>query len=214
VLVLLQHYTHCVAISNRRIIKANATAVTFKVKNYRVDGPARYTTMTLHPNEFIRRFLLHVLPKGLHRIRHYGLFANGGRADNLARIRVLLDVTKPCSDEAAGLPEPDAQETTLSQPCPCCGGQMRIIEVFEAGMEPRTVVTPAIPPEGIDSSWCRLRLAHHDSQPTRRTAMGAATEVYALSYVGWDRSPLDRNISAPTTDAIIDRQPRFQDNQW
>ena len=85
-----------------------------------------------------------------HRIRHYGLFANGGRADNLARIRSLLNVTEPGSDE--GTTEPDAQDTTPVQPCPCCGGQMRIIEVFEAGMEPRTALTPAMPPEGINSS--------------------------------------------------------------
>jgi hypothetical protein len=95
VLAYLARYTHRVAISNRRLIRADANSVTFKVKDYRVEGPGRYTTMTLATHEFIRRFLMHVLPKGLHRIRHYGLFANGNRAANLARMRKLLDVAAP-----------------------------------------------------------------------------------------------------------------------
>ena len=82
-------------ISNRRLIRADADSVTFKVKDYRVEGPGRYTTMTLATPEFIRRFLMHVLPKGLHRIRHYGLLANGNRAANLARMRELLGVAVP-----------------------------------------------------------------------------------------------------------------------
>jgi len=148
VLAYLSRYTHRVAISNRRIIKADANDVTFRYKDYRSDGPARYKSMTLHPHEFIRRFLVHVLPKGLHRIRHYGLFANGNRADNLARMRALLGVTAHddvgLDDTARNADQPDA----LPQPCSCCGGTMRIIEVFEAGMPPRHVATP----EEIDSS--------------------------------------------------------------
>jgi hypothetical protein len=130
------------------LIKADVNAVTFRVKDYRRKGLERYTTMTLNPHEFIRRFLIHVLPKGLHRIRHYGLFANGNRADNLAKMRALLgvpdhdDVT--ADDTASDTDQPDA----LPQPCPCCGGTMRIIEVFEAGQPPRKVPMP----EGIDSS--------------------------------------------------------------
>ena len=153
VLAYLSRYTHRVAISNQRLIKADANAVTFKVKDYRRNGPERYTTMTLGPHEFIRRFLIHVLPKGLHRIRHYGLFANGNRADNLAKMRNLLDVPSQndadfddsgLDDTANNADQPDA----LPQPCPCCGGTMRIIEVFEAGQRPRHMATP----EGIDSS--------------------------------------------------------------
>ena len=148
VLAYLSRYTHRVAISNRRIIKADANDVTFRYKDYRSDGPARYKSMTLHPHEFIRRFLIHVLPKGLHRIRHYGLFANGNRADNLARMRALLGVTAHddvgLDDTAHNADQPDA----LPQPCSCCGGTMRIIEVFEAGQPPRHVATP----EEIDSS--------------------------------------------------------------
>ena len=153
VLAYLSRYTHRVAISNRRLIKADAVSVTFRVKNYRVDGPDRYTTMTLSPAEFIRRFLIHVLPKGLHRIRHYGLFASGTKADNLSRMRELLNVTEPkVSALAEGEDErpPDADP----QPCPSCGGTMRIIETFEAGHTPRHASTSGytLTPEGIDSS--------------------------------------------------------------
>ena len=85
VLAYLARYTHRVAISNSRLIAMDERGVTFKWKDYRRKGRARYKTMTLEPTEFIRRFLLHVLPSGLHRIRHYGLLANTTRRDNLAR---------------------------------------------------------------------------------------------------------------------------------
>ena len=93
-LAYLSRYTHRVAISNRRLIAADAKTVTFKVKDYRIDGPGRYKTMTLDAHEFIRRFLIHVLPKGFHRIRHYGLLASGAKADNLALARKLLGVAR------------------------------------------------------------------------------------------------------------------------
>ena len=102
--------------------------MTFKVKDYRINGPARYTMMTLDVHEFIRRFLIHVLPTGFHRIRHYGLLASGVKADNLARARKLLHVAPPA-------PEPEditAEPPTPLKPCPCCGSAMRIIEVFTA----------------------------------------------------------------------------------
>jgi hypothetical protein len=132
VLAYLSRYTHRVAISNRRLIRADADSVTFKVKDYRVEGPGRYTTMTLAPYEFIRRFLIHVLPKGLHRIRHYGLLAGPARAGNLARMRELLPTSAPAAakEEAQALDRPE-------QSCPCCGGRMRIIEIFERGSMPR-----------------------------------------------------------------------------
>ena len=90
VLAYLSRYTHRVAISNRRLIVANHTGVTFKYKDYRIDGRARYKIMTLANHEFIRRFLIHVLPNGFHRIRHYGLLASGNRAASIARARELL----------------------------------------------------------------------------------------------------------------------------
>jgi len=152
VLAYLSRYTHRVAISNRRLIKADANAVTFRVKDYRRNGPERYTTMTLAPHEFIRRFLIHVLPKGLHRIRHYGLFASSTKAQNLDRMRELLGAAEPVGDtieEGTALPD-DA----TAQLCPGCGGVMRIIEIFEAGCTPRHTATPdhIVTLEGIDSS--------------------------------------------------------------
>jgi len=148
VLAYLSRYTHRVAISNRRLIRIENGAVTFKCKDYRRDGPARYGTMTLDAPEFIRRFLMHVLPKGFHRIRHYGLFANGNRTDNIARARELLGQPPPGdTSESETAEDPDAAQTS-AHPCPCCGGVMVIIEVFEAGCQPKYRPTP----EAIDSS--------------------------------------------------------------
>ena len=92
VLRYLSRYTHRVAISNRRLVAADANAIAFRWKDYRIDRPGRWKTMRLHPHEFIRRFLMHVLPKGFHGIRHDGLFANGNRAESVATARELLDV--------------------------------------------------------------------------------------------------------------------------
>src|SRR5258708_34482798 len=145
VLAYLSRYTPRVAISNSRLIAADATGVTFSYKDYRIEGPGRYKTMTLKPDEFIRRFLMHVLPNGFHRIRHYGLFANGARADNIARARELLAVPKPCNKTAADADSTDANEPqTLSNPCPCCGGRMIIIETFQRGCSPQYRPTAAI----------------------------------------------------------------------
>jgi len=137
VLAYLSRYTHRVAIANSRLIACDDKGVTFKWKDYRAKGHERHKVMTLASGEFIRRFLIHVLPSGFHRIRHYGLFANGGRADNLARARQLLAVlpkqNEP-SDADANADEPSMH----SFPCPCCGGRMIIIETFERGSTPRT----------------------------------------------------------------------------
>src|SRR5262250_1393393 len=143
VLAYLSRYTHRVAISNRRLIAADAKTVTFKVKDYRINGPGRYTTMTLDTHEFIRRFLIHVLPTGFHRICHYGLLASGVKADNLRLARKLLDVAPPAPE----LEDIAAEPPTPLKPCPCCGSAMRIIEVFKAGEPPRH--RPAAMPAAI-----------------------------------------------------------------
>jgi hypothetical protein len=135
VLAYLSRYTHRVAISNRRLIKADATSVTFKVKNYRVNGPARYTTMTLATSEFIRRFLIHVLPQGFHRIRHYGIFTGAAKADAIATARKLLGTPAPSISTETNSTD-KANDETLSPPCPCCGGRMRIVELFKRGQTP------------------------------------------------------------------------------
>jgi Putative transposase len=106
VLAYLSRYTHGVAISNHRLLEANQSGVTFRYKDYRIEGPGRYKTMTRAPHEFIRRFLMHVLPKGFHRIRHYGLFANGNRAANLARARALLHSEPDHAFGPAGVERP------------------------------------------------------------------------------------------------------------
>jgi hypothetical protein len=141
VLRYLSRYTHRIAISNRRLLAADRNGVTFKYKDYRIDGPARYKTMTLATHEFIRRFLIHVLPKGFHRIRHYGLLANGTRAANIARARELLAMP-PKQPKIAKAAEP-GEPRVLSHPCPCCGGRVIVIETFEPGCEPKHRPTPA-----------------------------------------------------------------------
>jgi Putative transposase len=152
VLRYLARYTHRVAISNRRLIAYDEKGITFKWKDYRIEGPDRYKVMTLPTHEFIRRFLMHVLPAGFHRIRYYGLLASGQRADNVARARELLmppiipvDAIKASSPNAANDAEA-AEPQTADRSCPCCGGRMIIIERFERGATPhyRASPTPAI----------------------------------------------------------------------
>ena len=134
VLAYLSRYTHRVAIANSRLIAFDRNGVSFKCKDYRIDGPDRYKVMTLRAAEFIRRFLIHVLPSGFHRIRSYGLFANGARAENIARARDLLRAPAPQKQADDALDQPPA----LSHPCPCCGGRMIIIETFEPGWSANT----------------------------------------------------------------------------
>jgi len=151
VLAYLSRYTHRVAISNRRLISADQNGVTFTWKDYRIEGPGCCKIMTLATDEFIRRLLIHVLPKGLHRIRHYGLFANGNRATKIARARELLGV--PSHSKPAEMSETTAgdEPRMLPRPCQCCGGRMIIIETFAAGRQPkhRPASTTAV---GIDTS--------------------------------------------------------------
>lgn len=131
VLAYLSRYTHRVAISNARLVAMDEHGITFRWKDYRAKGRTRYKTMTLEAHEFMRRFLLHVLPGGFHRIRHYGLLANAGRRRNLAQVRALLR----CEAREADGPPPDAATALAKsvQPpfvCRCCGAVMRIIETF------------------------------------------------------------------------------------
>lgn len=146
VLAYLSRYTHRVAIANSRLIAVDRRGVTFKWKDYRSEGRDRFKQMTLATDEFIRRFLIHVLPKGLHRIRHYGLFAKGACAGNIARARKLLAVAKPEDQPTAAAADP-------SKPaCPCCGGRMIIIEVFARGATPRHQPKPPTNRIRIDTS--------------------------------------------------------------
>jgi hypothetical protein len=144
VLAYLSRYTHRVALSNRRLIKANANGVTFTYKDYRKDGPGRFKTMTLATHEFIRRFLMHVLPKGFHRIRHYGLLANGNRAAMIAKARDLLAMVPPeKKPEAAQTAKPAMSPEPTSCCCPRCGGRMIVIEIFAHKWRPDDHAPPA-----------------------------------------------------------------------
>jgi hypothetical protein len=137
VLAYLSRYTHRAAISNSRLLALDERGVTFRWKDYRArdgaTGGEWIKTMTLSANEFIRRFLLHVLPSGFHRIRHYGLFASGTRAANIARIRSLLAPPSPSYSD----PEPVTTEDQSTPACPCCGGQLVVIERFRRGASPQ-----------------------------------------------------------------------------
>jgi hypothetical protein len=131
VLAYLSRYTHRVAISNRRLIAFDETGVTFRYKDYRRTGADRQQVMTLAADAFIRRFLIHVLPRGFHRIRHYGLLAGAARKDCLALARELLLVAPP--PEESAVEEPADRRPS----CPCCGGTMVIIETFAPWCQPR-----------------------------------------------------------------------------
>jgi hypothetical protein len=121
----MSRYTHRVAISNSRLVAMEGGNVSFRWKDYRAKGRTRHKIMTLSADEFMRRFLLHGLPTGFHRIRHYGLLANAHRRECLAQVRRALDAPPP---------EPIREETVktpaLTFVCRCCGAAMRIVEVF------------------------------------------------------------------------------------
>ncbi len=141
VLAYLSRYTHRVAISNARLVSADAQTVSFRWKDYRIKSGDRQKVMRLATPEFIRRFLIHVLPDNFHRIRHYGLLASAARKTNITKIRALLGVQQP---EQVAVPEPltEIVPLTLREPCPCCGGPMRIVEIFRRGQTPMSQAPP------------------------------------------------------------------------
>jgi hypothetical protein len=147
VLAYLSRYTHRVAIANSRLIALDQQGVTFKWKDYRIEGHDRSKVMTLATDEFIRRFLIHVLPKGFHRIRHYGLLAKTSCADNIALARKLLTVPERQAEPANGTAA-DRNEAV----CPCCGGRMIVIETFQRGSTPRHRPTAPMISIRIDTS--------------------------------------------------------------
>jgi hypothetical protein len=140
VLAYLSRYTHRVAIANSRLIALDERGVTFRWKDYRAKGKTRHKTMTLTTDEFMRRFLLHILPSGFHRIRHYGLLANAGRRDHRAQVRELLQVVPEPQGTHADTPEKVIQPTFV---CPDCGAEMIIVEILA-----RQPLIRAPPPQG------------------------------------------------------------------
>jgi hypothetical protein len=159
VLRYLARYTHRVAISNSRLVSLDEKGVTFKWKDYRLEGKERYNkVMTLPTNEFIRRFLMHVLPQGFHRIRYYGFLTPQSRAKNIARIRdltknpfIAIDAIKDANAKASTSAQPEEPKAP-EHPCPCCGSRMRIIETFLRGQQPKNRPTPRSPKIRIDTS--------------------------------------------------------------
>jgi hypothetical protein len=131
VLAYLARYTHRVAISNRRLTDIGEDHVSFRWKDYRQNGRSRSKVMRLAAGEFMRRFLLHVLPEGFHRIRHYGLFANGHRADKLLLCRTLLDMPPAAIGDDDGDDDHSGNADADLPACPCCGGRMTIVETFD-----------------------------------------------------------------------------------
>ena len=138
VLAYLSRYTHRVAIANSRLLAMDERGITFRWKDYRAKGSTRHKTMTLEADEFMRRFLLHVLPGGFHRIRHYGLLANAGRREHLAQVRQLLHVVPTASPAAATAPAACGQPTFV---CPHCGAAMIVVETFARGQPIRAPPT-------------------------------------------------------------------------
>jgi len=139
VLAYLSRYTHRVAISNSRLISADANTVAFQWKNYRIKDGDKQNVMRLSTSEFIRRFLIHVLPDRFHRIRHYGLLASSQRKTNIAKVRILLGAQAPKKDDP---PVAEVIPLTLREPCPDCGGAMHIIETFRRGQKPQSRAPP------------------------------------------------------------------------
>jgi hypothetical protein len=145
VLAYLARYTHRVAISNSRLVGLDERGITFRYKDYRSNGRERFRTMTLAPGEFIRRFLLHVLPNGFHRIRHYGLLASATCKANIARARELIAAPVAMTDPPTEHDDADLDASAAADhrpPCPCCGGRMVIVETFQRGGAPRGPPSP------------------------------------------------------------------------
>jgi hypothetical protein len=185
VLAYLSRYTHRVAISNSRLLACDGDGVAFKYKDYRANGRARQKVMRLAKGEFIRRFLIHVLPTGFHRIRHYGLFASGVRAQNIAHARELLAAAIPPKQDKRPEDADRLEPRILAHPCPCCGGRMIVIETFERGRAPR------------GSSLGEIRTTPHDQDRLTRNAatrlsFAADRSTAPLALAQWSSGRLSR----------------------
>lgn len=142
VLVYLSRYRHRVAISNHRLVSADASTVAFRWKDYRIKKGDRMKVMRLTTDEFIRRFLIHVLPSGFHRIRHTGFLANGIRRDRIAKIRCLLDAEPEPTQMLDEATNSELDDPPMHRPCPKCGGAMIIVEIFLRGQTPKCRAPP------------------------------------------------------------------------
>ena len=206
VLAYLSRYTHRVAISNSRLIASDDHSVTFRWKDYRARGETPGSTwikaMTLPVDEFIRRFLMHVLPNGFHRIRHYGLFASPRRAANIAHLRELLanadDASQPFGDGGMGVADAASADLAdafaIAQICPCCGGRMSVVETFARGAQPRSFKADAARIDVMTAAPIPA-LAHDHDSPRGRGGMfpltppsSAAAKTVFRRSVAWASS--------------------------
>lgn len=177
VLAYLSRYTHRVAISNHRLVSGDADTVTFRWKDYRITRGDRMKVMRLPMGEFIRRFLIHVLPSGFHRIRHTGVMANGLRRDRIVEIRRLLNTepeTKKTATDETEISEPD--DPNARQPCPKCGGTMIVMETFLCGQTPQSAHrhgrTPHDQPITLGPAIPGRRTSHRAQSAKTRTDTG------------------------------------------
>jgi len=170
--------------------------LTFRFKDYRRNGRARYRTMTLAPDEFIRRFLLHVLPKGFHRIRHYGLLASATCKANIARAKELIAAPLPSIDPSTEQDDPDVTAgagADYRPPCPCCGGRMIIVEELRAR---RRTSRPALAASrGRDRNAMTPITASSQLLPTAEPRLRHCTAVAPPSA----KPPLTRSIRPIST---------------
>ncbi|ORE86534.1 putative transposase [Aurantimonas sp. 22II-16-19i] len=203
VLAFLSRYTHRVAISSWRITAFDGANVTFRVKDYRQDGTARHRTLTLEAGEFIRRFLLHILPKGFHRIRHYGLLAGADREAKLDHVRDRIArqqpspaaSSTPASEEPTEPHEREPSQAFVFQPCPCCGAPCGASPSCRASPEPGRHPLPARPPGGRRHD--QKPRAHFDL-PHRAASAAGATRAHqgCDSHTGGKiRNPTSRGAS-------------------
>jgi hypothetical protein len=220
VLAYLSRYTHRVAISNSRLVSFDTNGVTFRYKDYRRDGAERQKVMTLGADEFIRRFLLHVLPRGFHRIRHYGLLAASSRKASLDLARKLLAVAPPSDGDT--LAEPVGTRPS----CPCCGGHMIIIETFERWAQPRrhhhthhrtgparhdpawseTIAAPRLAASG-DGPARTQRTQRHSACPANPPAMPVRIPKSTLHHAVDSDTRALRNQPAEPLDQPYDKNP-------
>ncbi len=142
VLAYLSRYTHRVAIANSRLVAMDDSGVTFRWKDYRAKGRKRHKVMTLSHDEFMRRFLLHVLPTGFHRIRHYGLLANTGRREHLDQVRALLNTTTELTESQINHDRSIDESKPPTYVCPDCGAAMVIVEILARSLRIRAPPQP------------------------------------------------------------------------
>ena len=206
VLRYLARYTHRVAISNRRLIACDENGVTFKWKDYRLEGRERYKVMTLATHEFIRRFLMHVLPAGFHRIRYYGLLASGKRADNIARARELLTPPIIPVDAIKAANTNADQPQTPEHRCPCCGGRMIIIERFERGATPHYRAKPA---NASDQDRHLMIQSIRISDPDQTFFVGSRAATRQLAFISQFADNCTRKSLAPARSASFAQLARI-----